>query len=47
MERIHVYIWASQLKTLRAIARKKGCTVAELIRRAIDLLLKREWRDAR
>lgn len=36
MERLGVYLSEVQVKKLRAIQKKTGLTVAELIRRAVD-----------
>lgn len=40
MERTNIYLSTQQKKALKALAKKTGLTVAELVRRAVDILLK-------
>jgi metal-responsive CopG/Arc/MetJ family transcriptional regulator len=42
MDRLHLYLPAPLLKALRALAKKRDVSVAELIRRAIDEYLRKE-----
>jgi hypothetical protein len=42
MKRTNIYLTKPQLKELRKRATESGLTVAELVRRAIDLFLKAE-----
>lgn len=42
MERTNIYLTKPQLEKLRKVAAESGLTVAELVRRAIDLFLKAE-----
>ena len=42
MERTNIYLTKPQLEKLRKFAVESGLTVAELVRRAIDLFLKAE-----
>ena len=47
MERLGVYLAEIQIKKLRAIQKKTGLSVAELIRRAIDDWLKKYEKEER
>jgi metal-responsive CopG/Arc/MetJ family transcriptional regulator len=42
MDRLHLYLPAPLLKALRALAKKRDVSVAELIRRAIEDYLRKE-----
>jgi metal-responsive CopG/Arc/MetJ family transcriptional regulator len=42
MDRLHLYLPAPLLKALRALAKKRDVSVAELIRRAVDNYLKEQ-----
>jgi metal-responsive CopG/Arc/MetJ family transcriptional regulator len=42
MDRLHIYLPAPLLKALRALAKKRDVSVAELIRRATDEYLRKE-----
>ena len=47
MVSIHHHLPPSQVDALRAIAAKKEISVAELLRRAVELLLKKEAGNGR
>ena len=42
MQRVNFHLTERQLTALRDLAKRTGITVAELIRRAVDALLKKE-----
>ena len=42
MKRTNIYLTKPQLEKMRKLATEGGLTVAELVRRAIDLFLKAE-----
>jgi metal-responsive CopG/Arc/MetJ family transcriptional regulator len=42
MDRLHLYLPAPLLKALRALAKKRDVSVAELIRRAVENYLKEQ-----
>jgi len=44
MKRVNYHLTETQIKQLKAISKKTGLTVAELIRRAIDEFLKKDRR---
>jgi hypothetical protein len=42
MHRLSVFITVPQYRALQALVQQRGCTLAELIRRAIEQFLKTE-----
>jgi hypothetical protein len=44
MQRTNIYLTENQMKRFKALSKKKGVSVAELIRRVLDQWLEREGR---
>jgi predicted DNA-binding protein len=42
MQRTNIYLTENQMKRLKALSKKKGVSVAELIRRVLDEWLEKE-----
>jgi len=42
MKRVNYHLTEGQVKKLKALSKKTGLTVAELIRRAVDVFLKKK-----
>lgn len=42
MQRTNIYLTLKQLQALKVLSARTGLSVAELVRRAVDLLLRRE-----
>jgi predicted DNA-binding protein len=45
MQRTNIYLTKNQMKRFKALSKKKGVSVAELIRRVLDQWLEKEERE--